>query len=455
MSEHPPASAASPPREPPRLRSPDRQTILPPMPLEDLLDSDHQARVVWDFCKGLDLTLLLDQIRSRVGGPGRAALDPRLGVALWLAATLEGVGSARALDWLCDNHNAFRWLTGGVSVNYHTLADFRVDHLEFLDGLLTHSVAVLREQDLVDLNRVAQDGMRVRASAGAASFRRRPTLQECLEEAEDQVQRLKQEMDDDPSAPSRRHNAARERAARERQERVRQALDRLPELEAKKKAGERDEARASTTDPEATVMKMADGGYRPAYNVQFAADCGSQVIVGVDVVTTGSDMGQMTPMFDQIGERHEEYPDEYLADGGFAKHEDIEQVQSCETTVYVPVPEPRKPKEAKEAKEAGAGPVVAGQGEEKKATRDKHEPKPGDSEAIGEWRRRMGTATAKSIYKNRASTIECVNAQTRNRGLVRLLVRGREKVKAIALWFAIAHNVMCGLRLRGQAALAG
>ncbi len=446
MSEQPPASSAT----PPRLRSPDRQSVIPPMQLEDLLDSDHQARVVWDFCLGLDLTPLLDEIRSRVGGPGRAALDPRLGVALWLYATLEGVGSARALDWLCVEHNAFRWLTGGVSVNYHTLADFRVDHLGFLDGVLTHSVAVLREQDLVELNRVAQDGMRVRASAGAASFRRRPTLEECLEEAADQVRRLKEEMDDDPAGPSRRHAAARERAAREREERVRQALDRLPELEAKKKASERDETRVSTTDAEATVMKMADGGYRPAYNLQLAADCGSQVIVGVEVLTVGSDMGQMTPMLEQIGERYGEYPDEYLADGGFAKHEDIERTQAlpCGATAYVPVPEPRK------AKGKGAVPV-AGQPPEGKTPRDKHEPSPGDSEAIGEWRRRMGTAAAKEIYKERASTIECVNAQTRNRGLLRLLVRGLEKVKAIAMWFAIAHNVMCGVRLRAAAALQG
>lgn len=266
------------------------------MPPDNLLDTDHQARVVRDFCLGLDLTALYERIRSRVGGPGRAAIDPRLCIALWLYATLEGIGSARAMAWLCANHNAFRWLTGGVSVNHHTLSDFRVADSDFLDGVLTHSVAVLREQELVDLNRVAQDGMRVRASAGAASFRRRPTSEECLSEAQEQVARLKEEVDDDPAAPSRRHAAARERAARERDERVRQALARLPELEAKKKADERDKARASTTDPEATVMKMADGGYRPAYNIQFATACGSQVIVGVSVLTAGSDMGQLTPM---------------------------------------------------------------------------------------------------------------------------------------------------------------
>jgi hypothetical protein len=350
---------------------------------------------------------------------------------VWLYATLEGVGSARALAWLCQHHNAFRWLTGGVSVNHHTLADFRVGRLEFLDNLLTHSVAVLREQDLVDLNRVATDGMRVRASAGAASFRRKQTLEEHLQEARDQVARLKEEMDDDPSAPSRRHAAARARAAGERQERLDQALARLPELEARKKADEKAKARVSTTDPQATVMKMADGGYRPAYNVAYAAATAGQVIVAVRVITAGSDMGQITPMLDQIEERFAVRPDEALADGGLAKHEDIEQAQQKGTTVYVPVPEPKDPK------------------------RDRHEPLPGDGEVIAAWRQRMKTDEAKAIYKERASTIECVNAQARNRGLIRLLVRGLQKVKALALWYAIAHNVRRGFSLRGELGAAG
>jgi transposase len=400
------------------------------MPLEELLDTDHQARLVWDFCQGLDLTPLYEPIRARVGGPGRAPMDPRLGVALWLYATLEGVASARCLDYLCTHHNAFRWLCGGVSVNYHTLSDFRVGHVDFLDGLLTHSVAVLREQDLVDLNRVAHDGLRVRASAGAASFRRRPTLEEALREAEDQVARLKEEMDDDPSASSRQQAAARERAARERHERVGQALQRMPAMEAKKKADEKEKARVSTTDPEATVMKMADGGFRPAYNVELSTDCQSLVIAAVAVTTSGSDQGQITPLLDQIHERHGVYPQEALADGGFVNLEDITAAQSAprNCTVYAPVPEPKDPQ------------------------RDPHRPLPGDSPQVAEWRVRMGTDEAKAIYKGRAATVECVNAQTRNRGLVRLLVRGLRKVKAIALWFAIAHNLVCGARLRAAKA---
>ena len=418
-------------RPAPRLRTADRRQVIPSMPLEDLLDTDHQARLVWDFCSGLDLSPLLGRIRSRVGSAGHPAIDPRICVSLWLYATLEGVGSARALARLCSEHHAFRWLAGGVGVNHHTLADFRTAHLDFLDGLLTHSVAVLREQDLVDLNRVAIDGMRVRACAGAASFRKKQTLEEHLAEAEEQVERLKKEMRDDPAAGSRRQAAAKERAARERLQKLQEALRRLPELEAKKKPDEKDKARASTTDPEATVMKMADGGYRPAYNVQFAAATDGQAIVGVSVITTGSDMGQITPMLEQIEARTGERPGEALADGGFAKHQDVERAQASGTTVYVPVPQP------------------------KDATRDRHEPLQTDSETIAAWRGRMKTDEAKAIYKDRAASVECVNAQARNHGLIRLLVRGAGKVRAVALWHAIAHNVRRRFSLRTEAGLAG
>lgn len=434
MSEQPPSSGDSPGRPPPRLRLADRDLILPPMPLDQLLDSDHQARVVWDFVLRLDLEDLYGSIRSRPGGPGRAAIDPRLCVGLWLYATLEGVGSARALAWLCESHNAFRWLCGGASVNYHTLADFRQGHGDLLDRMLTHSVAALREQDLVDLNRVARDGPRVRASAGASSFRRKQTLEEHFQEAFDQVQRPKEEMDDDPAAPSRRHAAARERAARERTRRLGQALARLPRLEAKKKAGEKDKARASTTDPEATVMKMADGGYRPAHNVRFATACDSLVIVGVDVTTQGGDVGQMPPMVGQIHRRYGETPQEVLVDGGFVTaHDDIDRVSAPEgsSTVYAPVPKPRV------------------------ETVDRYAPHRKDSPAVARWRQRMATDEAKEIYKERAQTAECGNAQARNRGLRQFLVRGLAKVKAVAMWFAVAHNVVCGARLRALAGLAG
>lgn len=415
----------------PRLRRADRQQVVfRAGPLDALIPDDHPARTVWAYVEGLDLTPLYDRIRSVERGPGRAPIDPKILMALWLYATIEGVGSARRLDELCRTHAAFQWIAGDVSTNYHTVADFRTDHVAVLDDLLTGSVATLLAEGLVDLNRVAQDGMRVRASAGAASFRRRPTLEEALTQAEAQVAALRAEAEEDPAASDRREKGARQRAARERAERVKAALERLPELEAKKKAGERDRARCSTTDPEATVMKMADGGFRPAYNVQFATATGSQVIVGVDVEMTGSDAGQMAPMVEQVKGRYEAVPDEVLVDGGFARHDQIEAVSGpgMGCTVYAPVPKPKDPRV------------------------DRHAPKPGDGAAVAAWRERMGTEQAKAIYKERASTAECVNAQARGRGLLRRLVRGLAKTKAIALWHALAHNLLRAASLRAAAA---
>jgi transposase len=418
----------------PRLRRAERnQVVMRCLALDALLPEDHRARVVWDYVQGMELTALYSGILAIEGGKGRAATDPKLLLALWLFGTIEGVGSARALARLCEEHVAYQWLAGDVPMNYHTLADFRTRHPELLDELLTKSVATLMEQDLVDLNRVAQDGMRVRASAGTSSFRRRPTLERCLQEAQEQVARLRAELETDPAKAHEQQLHAQVRAARERSERVQQALKRLPELEAKKKPAEKDQARASTTDPQATVMKMGDGGFRPAYNVQFATDTASQVIVGVDVVTSGSDAGQMPPMVEQIQERLGQSPKEMLVDGGFAKHEDIEAVSRPEigTTVYAPVPKSRN------------------------AAIDEHAPHRRDTPVVTAWRQRMATPEAQTIYKERAATAECVNAQARNRGLKQFLVRGLAKVRTIALWYALAHNLMRTLVLRTQAAARG
>jgi transposase len=429
---------------PPRLHSPDRQQVLSPKIIDELLEADHPARAVWSYVEGLDLTPLYDRIRARGGVAGRPAIDPRLLVALWLYAILSGVSSARELaDW-CRRHDAFRWLAGGVFVNYHTLADFRTDHPAFVEQLLRQSVEVLRQQGLIDLDRIAQDGMRVRASAGAASFHRRQTLERLLEEARAELQKLRQKPASNTAHPASKQEVTAEdtpagapdlspqeaatlRHAEERVERVEQALERMPEMEAKIQPGQTKEARVSTTDPQATVMKMADGGFRPAYNVEYATTCDGQVVVGVEVVTVGSDQGQMPPMLDQIEDRFQRRPKEVLVDGGFANLEDIERVQSggkCQ--VFAPVAQPRK------------------------ETVDRYQPKATDSPEVAEWRRRMGTKKAKTIYKERAATAECVNAQVRNRGLRQFMVRGPEKVKSVATWFAIAQNMARSFALQPQ-----
>jgi transposase len=423
--------------ETPRVLRPNRaQLELRPSDLESLLSEDHRARVIWEFVEGLDLSALYEEIRAVEGHAGRPAIDPAILVALWIYATSEGVGSARALERLCEAHDAYRWICGGVAVSAHTLSDFRVAHGAVLDALLTQSVARLMVEGLVELSHVTQDGIRVRASAGAGSYRRRQKLRRCLREAGHQVERLRRELDDDPAGLSRREAAARTRAARERQARVKQALARMREDEAARSERakarpqeKKKEVRVSTTDPEAHVMRMADGGYRPAYNGQLAADPTSQIIVGVDVTTQATDHGQIGPMYEQIERRYGRSPEAMLVDGGFVALGDIDAVESRGCRIYAPVLQ--RPRAAR--------------------PRDRRRHR-FDTPATLRWKRRMRTAGAKRLYRLRAATSECVNAIARNRGLDKLRVRGREKVKAILLWYALAHNALRALSLRAAPA---
>lgn len=400
-----------------------------------MLAEDHRARLVWGYVERQDLTRLFEAVKARGSQAGRAAIDPRILFALWLYATLDGVGSGREVARLTREHDAYRWICGGVSVNYHALNDFRAGNDTLMDELLTDNVAALAAVGAIRLERVAQDGMRVRADAGAASFRRQASLEEHLSQAKELVRTLKKQAQDDPGRAKRQAQAARLRAAEAREERIRQALAQLPEVAAAKKrnGGKPEDARASTTDAEARVMKMGDGGFRPAYNVQFATTCEEQVIVGMDVVNAGSDMAQLGPMVEQVERRLGRNPDAWLVDGGFPAHEQIDAVAG-KTEVYAPVPEPR-------AKKDEEGNEIA---------QDKHQPKADDSEAVAKWRSRMATDAAQEIYKDRAATAECVNAQARNRGLLRMPVRGLSKVRGVVGLFVLAHNLMRMVALAPQ-----
>jgi len=414
----------------PRLERPIRNQIeMRSSDLESLIPEEHQVRAVWDYVEKADLSALYAQIQSVEGRAGRAAIDPKILLALWLYATLEAIGSARALAKLCLDHLVYQWICGGVTINYHTLADFRSQNGELLDRLLTESVARLRNAGLVTLTRVAHDGMRVRANAGSGSFRREKRLEQFRAEAAEQVQALRKELDEDPGASDLRRKAARERAARERQAHVAEALRQYPEVKAKKKH-DKEEARVSITDPDARTMHMPDGGFRPAYNVQLTTDTASQVIVAADAIQSGSDHGQLPSAVQQIERRYAVTPREVLTDGGFAKAEDIEQLAQASPPcmVYAPPPELK----------THDGKVIP--------------PSKDESAEVRAWRARMETEEAKRIYKERAATIECVNAQARNRGLQQFPVRGLKKVQAVVLLFALAHNLMCMVRLLGTMA---
>ncbi len=422
-----------------RLRRPDRSQVEMVVRCpDDLVPAGHAARVIWAFTGRVDLSAFAASVKAVAGAPGRDATDPRLLFALWLYAYTRGVGSARELARLCASHDAYRWLCGGVSVNHHTLSDFRTEHGAALDELFTRVIATLVDKGLVKVSRISQDGTRVRACAGADTFRTDERLARLLAEAQAHVEELRRQLDDPASAPqlSARRRAARQRAARDRLARLEAAAAQMPDLKARQERSAKDagngqrgqkirakQPRASTTDAEARVMKMPDGGYRPAVNMQFAVDTESRAIVGVDVTNEGSDSaGLSEPMREQVEQRSGGGKvEQHLIDGGYLKIQDIERADAAGVELFVPPKPARSP---------------ANRGREL-------EPKPGDSAAVLAWKARMASEAGKEIYKQRASTSETVNADLKgHRGLVQLTVRGLAKAKCVALWAALAYNVL-------------
>jgi transposase len=414
----------------PRLREPQRAQIeLRAVDIESLIGEDHPVRVIWCYVERVDLSELENRIKARGDRPGHPATSPRLLLALWLYATSEGIGSARALERLCESHDAYRWLCGGVSVNHHTLADFRVSCADLLDRLLSEHLAALAKAGLVNLETLAQDGVRVRAGAGAASFRREATLDRHLALAEVVVEDLKREVDARSGASNQRVQAAKERAARERSARVQAAQTALAEIKRQRREREEKrgngkkpkEPRASTTDADARVMKMADGGFRPAYNVQVTSAAGEQIVVDIKVCNTGSDRGLMRPMLERLRVRPGGLPKRHLADGGFGSAEDIEWAHAEGVEVFCP------PAQSKH----GTDPYL---------------PRRGDGPGVLAWRARMASESGKAQYKPR-SICECIHARWRNWDLRQLTVSGIEKVRAVVLWYALSNNILQGNRL--------
>jgi transposase len=421
-----------------RLRVPERRQMgMVVQCADDLVPAQHPVRMVMALVETLDLARFSEPIQAREGVAGRDATDPRLLVGLWLYACIRGIGSARELARRCEESAAFRWLCGGVTVNHRLLSDFRVDHGAALDELFTQVIASLVDKELVAVSRVSQDGVRVRVSAGGGSFRREERLQKLLAESKQHVEELRRQMENPESsaALSAKQRAARERAAQEKQRRLEQAIAQLPELkrkqaEAAQKAGggkrgqkiRETEPRVSTSDAEARRMKMPNGGFNPACNVQLATDTESRAIVGVEVSYEGSDSaGLSQPMREQVEERSGRAVEQHLLDGGYLRMADIEHAHEQGVELFVP------PKPARNWHRRGR----------------ELEPKPGDSAAVLAWKRRMASAEGKEIYRQRAATSETVNADLRSyRGLTQFTVRGLAKVKCVALWCALAYNVM-------------
>ena len=421
-----------------RLRVPERRQMEMVVQCpDDLVPAQHPVRMVMALVERLDVSRFAEAIRAREGVAGRDATDPRLLVGLWLYACVRGIGAARELARRCEESAAFRWLCGGVTVNHRLLSDFSVDHARALDELFTQVIASLVDKELVRVSRVSQDGVGVRVSAGAGSFRREERLWKLLAESKEHVEELGRQLENPAAgaALSLRQRAARRRATAEKQQRLQQAIAQLPELkqkqaEAARKAGSgqrgqkirNKEPRVSTSDAEARVMKMPNGGFNPACNVQLATDTESRAILGVAVSYEGSDSaGLSAPMREQVEQRSGGKVEQHLLDGGYLRMADIEHAHEQGVELFVP------PKPARNEQRRGR----------------ELEPQAGDRAAVLAWKRRMAGAEGQEIYKQRAATSETVNADLRSyRGLTPFTVRGLAKIQCVALWCALAYNIL-------------
>lgn len=406
-------------KRPPKARvlEPQRNQVVIRFELpSEALPPHHPARLFWDVVGTLDLSKFLRGVKAVDGTVGRKVVSPRMKLVLWLYAISLGIGSAREIARRVETDEAFRWIVGELCVGHHCLSKFRTGHGEALDALMTDILASLMHKGVLSLAVVAQDGMRVRADAAAPSFRQFGSLLECREQAALHLKAVLADADD-PEA-TKAEKARREAAARDYQRRVEEAIATVQELQTLRKPSDKP-ARASTTDADARVMKMADGGFRPAYNVQMATAGsplgGPRTIVGVRVTNEGTDMNSMAPMLDNIERLVNQLPGHLLADGGHASHDDIRAVTARGVEALVPVPDRSK----------NPGP---------KADRDP---------AIVAWRERMETEDAKKLYKARAGLCELMNAHARTlHGLDHFLVRGLSKVTCVVMMTALASNIL-------------
>jgi transposase len=410
--------------------------------LESLVVDDHPVRAVWSFVEGLDLGWFYDRIKARGETAGRAATDPRILLALWLYATVDGVGSARALDRLCLHHSIYRWICGGVGINHTMLSAFRIDSGEFLDRLLTQSLAALMAEGLITLDEVITDGTKVRAAASRSSMRRTERLTELEAQAQDRVVSLRRELEADPAASERRLLGRRLSAAQDRARRVTAALAKRPAAaqEGEDRQAEGDEppsganrtdrrqVRVSTTDPDAQLMRMADGAVRPAYNVQVTSACG--FVVAIEPGERRNDRGLAPTMVAQVERRCGKPPSRLLADVGAMTAADIVGFADTHPAMEVFSPPP--------ARKATSKPESKARYERNRAA---------EPQCLKDWRARMESVDGQAVYKRRSDT-EHVHGRMKNRGFGRMVVRGLGKVHIVCLLHAITHNLIWAISRR-------
>jgi transposase len=460
--------------------------------IERLIGAEHPARAVWEFIGQLDLSAYQEEVRAVEGKAGRPGWEPRLLISLWVYGYSKGVGSGRAIEELCQWEPAYQWLTGSRVIDAHTLSDFRVKHETALNGLFVQTLGLLSADGLITLERVMQDGTKIRANAASDSFRRRERVEQGLKEAKAQVAALDAQSEEETS---RRMAKARQRAARERQERLEAALEEFKHLE--NEGRDKEHRRVSTSDPEARVMKQPGGGYAPSYNVQIDTDAKNAVVVAVGVVQAGNDFEQLESGIDRVHRNQGETPKEVVTDGGFVSRETIVAMKEREIEYIAPcVDEAGKGQSSYDNRGVSAeyqssqfiydapsntyccpqGKILSYEGKQQRhlqlsyryrAQRSDCEGCPMKSRCcpgnqvtgrsvhrseelaeVAEFRQKMQSERAREIYKTRAQVAETPNLWIKTKfGLRQFSVRGLAKVGMEALWACLTYNIRVWMRL--------
>lgn len=470
------------------------QLLLRAVDVEKLVDQQHEVRAIWELVGQLDLRAFYAAIGALEGEPGRPVWDPKVLISLWLYAYKDGVSSAREIARRCEYHPAYQWLTGMEVVNYHTLADFRIEHQAALDRLFIEVLGVLTHQGLITLERVMHDGTKIKAAASDRSFHRQVTLEDHLKEAEEQLKAM-----GDPHSEklSQRTAQAQERALREKQKRLKEALKELEQLRSKEKTKEKKkQPRASSTDPQARVMLGAKGAYQPSYNVQISTDAQAKIIVGVDVSQSSSDAGELEPAVQRIEAKLGQKPEQMVVDGAYPTQQAIEAMADKGIDLIGPLVERKKPawdvlKRNGVSREfyphafsydpdtdsftCPAGQRLSFETEERQGGWVKRRYRarladcrscpfqsqccPGTKKGrsllrmektaqLAAFEAKMQTEQAQQIYKQRAGVAEFPNAWIKEKiGLRQFRLRGLLKVSVEALWACLTYNICQWIRL--------
>ena len=425
-----------------RILRPDRNQVRwDVVDLDSQLAADHRARLVWQFVKTLDLSAFEARIKARAEHAGRPASDPAVLLALWLYATVDGTGSARAIERLCRSHAAYRWLCGGVPVNHNLMSEFRRDNEALLDRQLTQSLTALIAEGLIELEEVAIDGTKIQARAGRGSMAKRTRLERIEASVSERVASLKRELEQNGAVAERKRQERALRAAADQAARVQRAKQRLAELEQEKEQrarrrakeeAEKSAPRVSVSDPEVRMMRMPDGATRPAWNVQVATAKG--FIVAIEPTDRRNDTGLAQDSVQQVVERCGKAPERLLADQTAMTQGEIATLAEAHPKLEVYSPPP-----------AERGDVTPETLRNRRSQR-RHEPEP-----VKQWRARMASEAGKDVYARRKLT-EHVHAKLKNRGFGRMLVHGLKKVRSVCLLHALAHNLMQAVFMRTAAA---